>query len=146
MPPLYAFGWVDEESQQVITPFAIPGGTSFLATGTWDTEYAGLNSLAETEKYGEMNVADMPVNLVFQSYHLMVAMYGLIMLTAILAIAFSMRGGRIATMRWLQHPHRISSIPVYRHSGWLDYRRSRPPAMGRVSVHVGSRWREPSYE
>lgn len=102
VPPLYAFGWVDEESQQVITPFAIPGGTSFLATGTWDTEYAGLNSLAETEKYGEMNVADMPVNLVFQSYHLMVAMYGLIMLTAILAIAFSMRGGRIATMRWLQ--------------------------------------------
>ena len=102
VPPLYAFGWVDEESQQVITPFAIPGGTSFLATGTWDTEYAGLNSLVETEKYGEMNVADMPVNLVFQSYHLMVAMYGLIMLTAILAIAFSMRGGRIATMRWLQ--------------------------------------------
>lgn len=102
VPPLYAFGWVDEESQQVITPFAIPGGTSFLATGTWDTEYAGLNSLAEAEKYGEMNVADMPVNLVFQSYHLMVAMYGLIMLTAILAIAFSMRGGRIATMRWLQ--------------------------------------------
>lgn len=102
VPPLYAFGWVDEEGQQVITPFAIPGGTSFLATGTWDTEYAGLNSLAETEKYGEMNVADMPVNLVFQSYHLMVAMYGLIMLTAILAIAFSMRGGRIATMRWLQ--------------------------------------------
>lgn len=102
VPPLYAFGWVDEESQQVITPFAIPGGTSFLATGTWDTEYAGLNSLVETEKYGEMNVADMPVNLVFQSYHLMVAMYGLIMLTAILAIAFSMRGGRIVTMRWLQ--------------------------------------------
>ena len=102
VPPLYAFGWVDEESQQVITPFAIPGGTSFLATGTWDTEYAGLNSLVETEKYGEMNVADMPVNMVFQSYHLMVAMYGLIMLTAILAIAFSMRGGRIATMRWLQ--------------------------------------------
>ena len=102
VPPLYAFGWVDEESQQVITPFAIPGGTSFLATGTWDTEYAGLNSLAETEKYGEMNVADMPVNMVFQSYHLMVAMYGLIMLTAILAIAFSMRGGRIAIMRWLQ--------------------------------------------
>ena len=67
VPPLYAFGWVDEGSQQVITPFAIPGGTSFLATGAWDTEYAGLNSLAETEKYGEMNVADMPVNMVFQS-------------------------------------------------------------------------------
>lgn len=102
VPPLYAFGWVDEENQQVITPFAIPGGTSFLATGTWDTEYQGLNSLAQTDKYADVNVADMPVNLVFQSYHLMVAMYGLIMLTVILALVFTLRGGRIRTMRWLQ--------------------------------------------
>ena len=102
VPPLYAFGWVDEENQQVITPFAIPGGTSFLATGTWDTEYQGLNSLAQTDKYADVDVADMPVNLVFQSYHLMVAMYGLIMLTVILALVFTLRGGRIRTMRWLQ--------------------------------------------
>ena len=102
VPPLYAFGWVDEENQQVITPFAIPGGTSFLATGTWDTEYQGLNSLAQTDKYADVDVADMPVNLVFQSYHLMVAMYALIMLTVILALVFTLRGGRIRTMRWLQ--------------------------------------------
>ena len=102
VPPLYAFGWVDEENQQVITPFAIPGGTSFLATGTWDTEYQGLNSLAQTDKYADVDVANMPVNLVFQSYHLMVAMYGLIMLTVILALVFTLRGGRIRTMRWLQ--------------------------------------------
>lgn len=102
VPPLCAFGWVDEENQQVITPFAIPGGTSFLATGTWDTEYQGLNSLAQTDKYADVDVANMPVNLVFQSYHLMVAMYGLIMLTVILALVFTLRGGRIRTMRWLQ--------------------------------------------
>lgn len=102
VPPLYAFGWVDEENQQVITPFAIPGGTSFLATGTWDTEYQGLNSLAQTDKYADVDVANMPVNLVFQSYHLMVAMYGLIMITVILALVFTLRGGRIRTMRWLQ--------------------------------------------
>ena len=102
VPPLYAFGWVDEENQQVITPFAIPGGTSFLATGTWDTEYQGLNSLAPTDKYADVDVANMPVNLVFQSYHLMVAMYGLIMLTVILALVFTLRDGRIRTMRWLQ--------------------------------------------
>ena len=102
VPPLYAFGWVDEDNQQVIAPFAIPGGTSFLATGTWDTEYQGLNSLAQTDKYADVDVANMPVNLVFQSYHLMVAMYGLIMLTVILALVFTLRGGRIRTMRWLQ--------------------------------------------
>lgn len=129
VPPLYAFGWVDEENQQVITPFAIPGGTSFLATGTWDTEYQGLNSLAQTEKYGEMDVADTPVNVVFQSYHLMVAMYGLIMVTAVLAIVFAFRGGRIAHMRWLQKLLVISPLfPfVAIQVGWITAEVGRQP-------------------
>lgn len=33
VPPLYAFGWVDEENQQVITPFAIPGGHQLPGNG-----------------------------------------------------------------------------------------------------------------
>ena len=36
---LYAVGIVDEDNQEVIAPFAIPGGTSFLATGNFETEY-----------------------------------------------------------------------------------------------------------
>ena len=129
VPPLYAFGWVDEENQQVITPFSIPGGTSFLATGTWDTQYQGLNSLAQTEKYGDMDVADMPVNLVFQSYHLMVAMYGLIMITAILAVVFSLRGGRIRSMRWLQKLLLVSPLfPfVAIQVGWITAEVGRQP-------------------
>lgn len=129
VPPLYAFGWVDEENQQVITPFSIPGGTSFLATGTWDTQYQGLNSLAQTEKYGDMDVADLPVNLVFQSYHLMVAMYGLIMITAILAVVFSLRGGRIRSMRWLQKLLLVSPLfPfVAIQVGWITAEVGRQP-------------------
>ena len=129
VPPLYAFGWVDEESQQVITPFSIPGGTSFLATGTWDAQYQGLNSLAQTEKYGDMDVADLPVNLVFQSYHLMVAMYGLIMITAILAVVFSLRGGRIRSMRWLQKLLLISPLFPFIaiQVGWITAEVGRQP-------------------
>ena len=129
VPPLYAFGWVDEENQQVITPFSIPGGTSFLATGTWDAQYQGLNSLAQTEKYGDMDVADLPVNLVFQSYHLMVAMYGLIMITAILAVVFSLRGGRIRSMRWLQTLLLVSPLfPfVAIQVGWITAEVGRQP-------------------
>lgn len=129
VPPLYAFGWVDEENQQVITPFSIPGGTSFLATGTWDARYQGLNSLAQTEKYGDMDVADLPVNLVFQSYHLMVAMYGLIMITAILAVVFSLRGGRIRSMRWLQKLLLVSPLfPfVAIQVGWITAEVGRQP-------------------
>lgn len=93
VPPLYAIGWVDEANEQVIAPFAIPGGTSFLATGNWDTEYQGLNSLAETEDYSAIDPETMPVNLVFQSYHLMVAMFGLMALTLLLALIFTFKGG-----------------------------------------------------
>ena len=129
VPPLYAFGWVDEENQQVVTPFSIPGGTSFLATGTWDAQYQGLNSLAQTEKYGDMDVADLPVNLVFQSYHLMVAMYGLIMITAILAVVFSLRDGRIRSMRWLQKLLLVSPLfPfVAIQVGWITAEVGRQP-------------------
>ena len=129
VPPLYAFGWVDEESQQVITPFSIPGGTSFLATGTWDAQYQGLNSLSQTEKHGDMDVADLPVNLVFQSYHLMVAMYGLIMITAILAVVFSLRGGRIRSMHWLQKLLLVSPLFPFIaiQVGWITAEVGRQP-------------------
>ena len=129
VPPLYAFGWVDEENQQVITPFSIPGGTSFLATGTWDAQYQGLNSLAQTEKYGDMDGADLPMNLVFQSYHLMVAMYGLIMITAILAVVFSLRGGRIRSMRWLQKLLLVSPLFPFIaiQVGWITAEVGRQP-------------------
>ncbi len=129
VPPLYAFGWVDEENQQVIAPFAIPGGTSFLATGTWDTEYQGLNSLAQTDKYADMDVEGQPVNLVFQSYHLMVAMYGLILVTAVLAIVFTMRGGRVKSMRWLQKLFVVSPLfPfVAIQVGWITAEVGRQP-------------------
>lgn len=139
VPPLYAFGWVDESGQEVLAPFAIPGGTSFLATGTWDTEYQGLNSLAETEKYADVDPASMPVNLVFQSYHLMVAMFGLIFLLAILAIAFTRKGKKgpdgkaaaaaIARMGWLQKLLLIGPIfPfVAIQAGWVTAEVGRQP-------------------
>ena len=129
VPPLYAIGWVDEENKQVIAPFSIPGGTSFLATGTWDTEYQGLESLAQTERYGDLDVENAPVNVVFQSYHLMVAMYGLIMVTAILAIVFSFRDGKIRSMRWLQKLLVISPLFPFLaiQVGWITAEVGRQP-------------------
>lgn len=129
VPPLYAIGIVDEESQEVIAPFAIPGGTSFLATGNFETEYPGLNELAQTEQFGDMNIEDMPVGLVFQSYHIMVAMYGLIMLTAILVLIFSFKGGRIQKMRWLQWAAVLSPIWPFIaiQTGWITAEVGRQP-------------------
>lgn len=128
VPPLYAFGWVDEESQEVLSPIAIPGGTSFLATGTWDTEYMGLNELAETEQYADLSVEDLPVNLVFQSYHLMVMLFGLILITVVLALIFQ-RGGKLKDKRWLQRLLFVSPLfPFFAIvTGWVTAEIGRQP-------------------
>ena len=128
VPPLYAFGWVDEESQEVLSPIAIPGGTSFLATGTWDTEYMGLNELAETEQYADLSVEDLPVNLVFQSYHLMVMLFGLILITVVLALFFQ-RGGKLKDKRWLQRLLFVSPLfPFFAIvTGWVTAEIGRQP-------------------
>ena len=63
--PLYLFGWVDDSQQKVNFGVAIPGMLSYLVHGDSKTPVKGLN---------EFNKEDRPpVNLVFQSYHLMVA-------------------------------------------------------------------------
>ncbi len=63
--PIYLFGWVNEENQKVNFGIAIPGMLSYLIGGTTDQKVTGLNSIPEDER--------PPVNMVFQAYHLMVA-------------------------------------------------------------------------
>ncbi len=131
--PLYAIGWVDEENQEVITPLAIPGGTSFLASWDLNKEYPGLNDLAASGVYGsdftEETVDELPVNTVFQSYHLMIVMFGLIALTTILAFIFTYRKGRIKNMRWLQNLAIISPLFPFLaiQGGWVTAEIGRQP-------------------
>ena len=103
VPNLAPGGWVDQENHQTYTPIAIPGGTSFLAFGNFDTEVPGLVELSQQAKYSDMVVDDLPVNFVFQVYHIMICMFGLIFIIALLAVIFSFRKkGQIKHMRWLQ--------------------------------------------
>ena len=150
--PLYAVGWVDEASQKVITPIAIPGGTSFLASGSFDTEYPGLNDLAKSGAYGsdftEETISELPVNTVFQSYHLMVAMFGLIGLTTLLAFIFTFRKGRIASMRWLQNLAIVSPLFPFLaieagwftaeigRQPWVVYPATSSPGGARIVIHL----------
>lgn len=62
---LYLFGWVDENNKEVKYGVKIPGMLSLLVYGDTKTPLRGLNSF---------DPADLPpVNFVFQTYHLMVA-------------------------------------------------------------------------
>jgi cytochrome bd ubiquinol oxidase subunit I len=61
---LYLLGYTDEENQNVIG-LKLPGFLSFMVSGDFDTEIKGLN---------EFPVEDRPpLQLTFQTYHLMVA-------------------------------------------------------------------------
>lgn len=127
--PLYLVGWVDEQNQEVIAPFSIPGGTSFLATGTWDAQFQGLNDLAKNPRYAALDPLSAPSNFVFQTYHTMVFMFGLILLTVILALVFTMRGGKIKHMKWLQRLLVVSPIFPFLaiQMGWFSAEVGRQP-------------------
>lgn len=87
---LSLFGWVDEEKQETYA-LSIPGGTSFLADQSFETEYPGLNDFAEDER-------PEFVNAIFQSYHAMVALFGVICIT--LVLSFLIVRGKLAGKRW----------------------------------------------
>ena len=127
VPPLYFFGWVDEENQTVIGP-SLPGFTSFLATFTFDTEYPGLNSLAESERYGDMDVSDIPVGAVFQVYHLMVAISGVLLVVLALTV-IAMARKKYQDWKWLQKLLVIAPIfPfVAIEAGWFTAELGRQP-------------------
>lgn len=63
--PLYLFGWVNEKEQKVNVGIAIPGLLSYLVYGDSQKPLTGLNEFKPEDR--------PPVNIVFQSYHLMVA-------------------------------------------------------------------------
>jgi len=71
---LYLFGWVNDEEQKVNFGMKIPGMLSFLLYGDATKNVTGLNAFKPEDR--------PPVNIVFQSYHLMVVIgFGLIALS-----------------------------------------------------------------
>lgn len=129
-PELSLFGFVDEENQEAVT-LGIPGGTSFLATGTWDTEYPGLNELASTPQFADVEVDQLPVNFVYQVYHIMVAMFGLICLVLLLVLIFGRKAAKhnISNMKWLQWLLVVSPVFPFLaiQTGWFTAEVGRQP-------------------
>ncbi len=90
--PMYLFGWVNEDREEVSVGLSIPGMLSWLVHGDASRPVTGLRSFPPSDR--------PPVNLVFQTYHLMVLIgLGLIVLS-LLGIVLWPRG-RLWRMRWL---------------------------------------------
>ncbi|MBQ3302277.1 MAG: cytochrome ubiquinol oxidase subunit I [Eggerthellaceae bacterium] len=126
--PLYLVGIVDEANQTVIAPVALPGFTSFLASSDFSTVYPGLNDLAAENP--DLVVDELPVQLVFQNYHLMVAMFGVICLVLLLAlIAAFKKNSKLRTKKWWQWLMTIGPIApcLAIQAGWLTAEFGRQP-------------------
>ncbi len=114
-------GWVDEEGQTVIgIQVPISGMTSFLASGDTSTEYPGLND------YDEGDTA--PVQITFQAYHLMVALFGLIAIALILAMVAVFRKKKEPSKKMLKALMWTPLFPILAiEAGWVVTEVGRQP-------------------
>ncbi|HSX13186.1 MAG TPA: cytochrome ubiquinol oxidase subunit I [Chlamydiales bacterium] len=77
--PAFAFGWVDEKNQKVYG-LSAPGLLSYLTYRNFETPIKGLDQFPKD--HWPM------VNVVFQMYHLMIAMWGLMFLASVIGIFY----------------------------------------------------------
>lgn len=90
--PLYLFGWVDEKSQKVRCGVAVPGLLSYLVHGETAARVDGLDQAKPEDR--------PPVNVVFQFYHVMIAI-GMGLCALALWSAVQWWRGSLFEQRWL---------------------------------------------
>lgn len=118
--PLHLFGWVNEENQEINFGIDIPGMLSLMIGGTTEQKVTGLNSIPANER--------PPVNIVFQAYHLMVAIgFGLIGIS-LLGLFFWWRG-TLFDKKWMLWIFVFSVLgpQIANQVGWITAELGRQP-------------------
>ncbi len=87
----YLFGWVDDDAEKTYG-LEIPGFLSFLVHGDADAPVTGLKAFPPEDR--------PPANLVFQSYHIMVAIGMTLILLSLIGVYHWWRK-RLCTNQWL---------------------------------------------
>jgi cytochrome d ubiquinol oxidase subunit I len=117
--PLTVIGWYDSGANEV-DGIKIPGLLSFLAFGSTGDEVKGLSSVPAADR--------PPVQLTFQTYHLMVLLSGYFVFVMLVALV-SARRWRIERMRWLLWVLVVSApLPIVASElGWISAEVGRQP-------------------
>jgi len=117
---LYLFGWVDEEREQVDFGLRLPGMLSWLVHQDVSSPVKGLRSFAKEDR--------PPVNIVFQSYHLMVAI-GMMMILLILLGVFFWWRDTLFEKRWLLRVFVLAVLlpQAANQLGWISAEVGRQP-------------------
>ncbi len=117
---MYLWGWVNEKEERVQLGFRLPGMLSFLIYGDSQKPVTGLKAFAPNER--------PPVNIVFQTYHLMVVIgMGLIGLSLLAWLL--LYKGRLFAKPWLLWLLMISVVgpQIANQVGWASAEIGRQP-------------------
>lgn len=117
---LYLFGWVNEKNQQVNFGIALPKFLTFMIYGDFTTPVRGLNSFKPNEI--------PPVNIVFQTYHMMVAIGMTLIALSLIALFFLWRG-TLFKKKWLMIVFVFSVLlpQAANQLGWISAEVGRQP-------------------
>jgi cytochrome d ubiquinol oxidase subunit I len=117
---LYLVGWVNDQKQEVNLGIKIPGMLSYLIYGDTQKPVIGINAFKPEDR--------PPINIVFQSYHLMVAVgFGLIAISVI-GVLLIWRG-KLFNKRWLLWIFVFSVLgpQIANQLGWISAEVGRQP-------------------
>jgi cytochrome d ubiquinol oxidase subunit I len=117
--PLYVVGWVDEENEET-RGIGIPGFLSFLNDWSFSSKITGLGDIPVDER--------PPVNLVFQTYHIMVGI-GMLLIGLGLLGGYLLVTGRLYATRWylMILPFLIPLPHIAHETGWMSAELGRQP-------------------
>lgn len=117
--PLALFGWVDKQAEKVYG-IEVPYLLSYLSFGEVDAEIAGLDKVPKQ---------DWPnVDVVFQTYHLMIAMWGVMVLLS-LASWWYLKKGTLEKTSWLLWllVFGVLAPQIANQAGWVSAEMGRYP-------------------
>lgn len=117
--PLWLMGWVDKKTETV-KGISIPGLLSFLVYRDFKTPVKGLDQIPKDEQ--------PPIQPVFQAYHLMIWMWGLMFLGSILTI-YKMRKKSLEMSKWLLR-FLVAAVvfpQIANQAGWMTAEIGRQP-------------------
>lgn len=117
--PISLFGWVDGKGEQVHS-VAIPGALSLLTHHDASVPVMGLDQVPKEEW------PNVPV--VFQTYHLMVLMWGVMFGISLLGLFFWLRG-TLEQKRWLLWAmvFSVACPHIAQQAGWISTEMGRQP-------------------
>lgn len=89
---MYLFGYIDKKAEKTVG-LAVPGGLSFLTAQDFKAPVQGLKSVPKSERPG-------PLNIVFQSYHIMIIL-GMFFIGFSVLLLFLWWKGKLFEYKWL---------------------------------------------